>query len=244
MAAYLLNWQGGNMCAMGAIRCTRQKRAGITTGTLPRLKLIHGRGRGLTWGDRFDGDGMLHGVYFPRDRDQSDAAPRYTNRHLATPLLDLTLLLLRSPIPSIALLISPLSSLPQILSAILQAFTIALRARMGVLSVANTSVIWWGRGLGSEAEDEKAIEDDVLGAEEEGDGRLLATCESGPPLEVRVPGLETVGWDRLDDGTGETLDKRRGTWEWFKRWGLSRVQEVRPPGGRTMKHDEAADRGW
>lgn len=175
---------------------------------------------------------MLHGVYFPVDADDS---PRYTNRHLATPLLDLTLLLLRSPIPSIALLISPLSSLPQILSAILQAFTIALRARMGVLSVANTSVIWWGRGLGIEAEEERELDDDPLlevegtkaGVAAGGDGRLLATCESGPPLEVRVPGLETVGWDRLKDEGGETLDRRRGPWEWFKRWGLSRVQEVR-----------------
>lgn len=169
---------------------------------------------------------MLHGVHFPED-DQE--LPRYTNRHLATPLLDLTLLLLRSPIPSIALLISPLSSLPKIFSAIIQAFTIALRARMGVLSVANTSVIWWGRGLGAEAEDEREIEEEISGIKETGgDGRLLATCESGPPLEVRVPGLETVGWDRLDDENGESLDMRRGKWEWFKRWGLSRVQEVRP----------------
>lgn len=181
---------------------------------------------------RFDGDGMLHGVYFSEHDPQH---PRYTNRHLATPLLDLTLLLLRSPIPSIALLISPLSSLPKIISAIIQAFMIALRARMGVLSVANTSVIWWGRGLGSEGEEERELEeDDMLEVEgmqrsnAQGDGRLLATCESGPPLEVRVPGLETVGWDRLDDGQGETLDKRRGKWEWFKRWGLSRVQEVCP----------------
>jgi hypothetical protein len=98
---------------------------------------------------------------------------------------------------------------------------------MGVLSVANTSVIWWGRGLGFEAVEEKEIEDDILGDEGDGgDGRLLATCESGPPLEVRVPGLETVRWDRLEDGSGEDLGKRRGTWEWFKRWGLSRVQEV------------------
>lgn len=98
---------------------------------------------------------------------------------------------------------------------------------MGVLSVANTSVIWWGRGIGFEAEDEREIEEELSGIEEVGgDGRLLATCESGPPLEVRVPGLETVGWDRLDDSSGESLDKRRGKWEWFKRWGLSRVQEV------------------
>jgi hypothetical protein len=181
---------------------------------------------------------MLHGVYFPDTSNESSSynhagpsrpSPRraiYTNRHLATPLLDLTLLLLRSPIPSIALLISPLSSLHRIVVAIIQAFTIAIRARLGVLSVANTSVIWWATGLGTEAEEEKGIDDSLGPSEEWGDGRLLATCESGPPLEVRVPGLETVRWDRLDDGSGESLGNRRGKWEWFKRWGLSRVQEV------------------
>jgi hypothetical protein len=161
---------------------------------------------------RFDGDGMLHGVLFPTSPSKP---PLYTNRHLATPLLTMTLLLLRSPIPSIALLISPLSSLHRIVVAILQAFVIAVRARIGVLSVANTSVVWWGRGLGLEA----ALEDEIL------DNRLLATCESGPPLEVRLPELETIAWDRLDDGN-EHLDSRRGKWQWWKRFGLSRVQEV------------------
>ena len=166
---------------------------------------------------------MLHGVHFP---PEAPGTARYTNRHLATPLLDLTLLLLRSPIPSIALLISPLSSLHRIISAIIQAFTIAIRARLGVLSVANTSVIWWATGLGTEAEEEKEIDDQLGLNDVQGDGRLLATCESGPPLEVRVPGLETVRWDRFEDGNGESLGNRRGKWEWFKRWGLSRVQEV------------------
>jgi hypothetical protein len=179
---------------------------------------------------------MLHGVHFPDPSTLTHAGPSrtqtrraiYTNRHLATPLLDLTLLLLRSPIPSIALLISPLSSLHRIVSAIIQAFTIAIRARLGVLSVANTSVIWWATGLGTEAEEEKGIDDSLGESEDLVDGRLLATCESGPPLEVRVPGLETVRWDRLDDVSGESLGNRRGKWEWFKRWGLSRVQEVGP----------------
>ncbi|WWC61119.1 uncharacterized protein I303_103697 [Kwoniella dejecticola CBS 10117] len=164
--------------------------------------------------DEFDGDGMLHGVYFAK------AGPLYTNRHLATPLLSMTLLLLRSPLPSIALLISPLSSLHRIVTAIIQAFLIAVRARMGVLSVANTSVVWWGRGLGEKDEEEEV--EDILKSP---DQRLLATCESGPPLEVRLPELQTVGWDRLDEH-GETLSNRRGRWEWWKRFGLSRVQEM------------------
>ncbi|WVF72160.1 hypothetical protein IAT40_006972 [Kwoniella sp. CBS 6097] len=184
------------------------------------------QGRHYHW---FDGDGMLHGVFFPAEKG---AQPLYTNRHLATPLLTMTLLLLRSPIPSIALLISPLSSLHRILMAIVQSFFIAVRARMGVLSVANTSVIWWGHGLGTEAAEEDEVEG-CLDEEDEDDvavelrsQRLLATCESGPPLEVRVPELQTVDWDRLrDERSGEDLGQRRGNWEWWKRLGLSRVQE-------------------
>ena len=206
--------------------------------------------------DRFDGDGMLHGVLFPTSPDQP---PLYTNRHLATPLLTLTLLLLRSPIPSIALLISPLSSLHRIVAAIMQAFFLLLRARMGVLSVANTSVVWWGKGLGKEAAAEQERERERQRGDKEKengqsptrpplgrrrttnrlssrhvtryepDQRLLATCESGPPLEVRVPELETIGWDRLPDRDGEHLGMRRGRWEWFKRFGLARVQEVSHP---------------
>jgi hypothetical protein len=173
---------------------------------------------------------MLHGVLFP---NHPNDPPSYT----------------------IALLISPLSSLHRIVIAIVQAFFIAVRARLGVLSVANTSVVWWGQGMGSEAEEEALVESSMGGAisqnpmESSGHGgdaprrpgmrrvesvlreyrrdhRLLATCESGPPLEVRVPELQTVNWDRLGDGTGETLGTRRGKWAWFKRFGLSRVQEV------------------
>lgn len=210
---------------------------------------------------------MLHGVLFPLRHDEP---PLYTNRHLATPLLTLTLLFLRSPIPSIALLISPLSSLHRIVMAIVQSFFLLLRARMGVLSVANTSVIWWGQGLGSEAREEDAVRMQLDGGgdkEEEAedvaaataaprpgglkrskstyrayrrDHRLLATCESGPPLEVRVPELETVSWDRLADSTGEDLGRRRGRWEWWRKFGLSRVQEVSGPTQSAWKPADLA----
>ena len=171
----------------------------------------------IDWRSRFDGDGMLHGVYFP---DDPSSPPLYTNRHLVTPLLTVSLLLFRSPIPSIALLISPLSSILRIFVAILQAAVLALRARLGVLSVANTNVIWWGKGLGKIGTPQAAADRPL-------DQRLLATCESGPPLEVCVPELETIGWDRLSDpSTGEDLSSRRGKASWFRKWRLSSIQEV------------------
>jgi hypothetical protein len=181
---------------------------------------------------RFDGDGMLHGVFFPEDGDPS--SPLYTNRHLATPILSLSLLLMHSPLPSISLLISPLSSLHRIVTAIMHTFLLALEARVGTLSVANTNVIWWGSNLGSEAIEErnidhKAGQDGVPSPSDEKDGRLLALCESGPPLQVRVPELETVGWDRLKDkSTDRDLRDQRTGWGW-KRWGLGRIQEVSLP---------------
>lgn len=190
------------------------------------LQFVAGEGAALISSIRFDGDGMLHGVFFPEEGDPSP--PLYTNRHLATPILSLSLLLMHSPLPSISLLISPLSSLHRIITAILHTFLLALEARVGTLSVANTNVMWWGSNLGSDvAETSQAGETKNDRKSEEGkDNRLLALCESGPPLEVRVPGLETVGWDRLKDkNTDWDLRDRRRGWGW-KRWGLGRIQEV------------------
>lgn len=220
-------------------------------------KTIKVQGRHYHW---FDGDGMLHGVYFPSasvetPHNTPPPAPRFTNRHLSTPILSLTLLLLRSPLPSIALLISPLSSLHRILAAIFQTVLLAFQASVGTLSVANTNVIWWGRGLGEEAKQErkqrlgeKAQDDGQTSKVEtlptshdrdttsavntvtKGDHRLLALCESGPPLEVRLPALETVGWDKLQDslthsGLDDGPDGQQAPWYSWRKWGLARLQE-------------------
>lgn len=115
---------------------------------------------------------------------------------------------------------------------------LAVQARVGTLSVANTNVLWWGSGLGIENdevakggasleknEEIRSTSDTITSGEQ--DGRLLALCESGPPLEVQIPELQTVGWDRLKDKkTGQDLRDARKGWGW-RRWGLGRIQEVR-----------------
>lgn len=105
-------------------------------------------------------------------------------------------------------------------------FLLAFEAGVGTLSVVNTNVVWWGSGLGSEAEDKPnaAGEENSEGVIKK-TGRLLGLCESGPPMEIRVPELETVDWDRLDDGQGESLRENYGKWD-PRGWKLARLQEV------------------
>jgi carotenoid cleavage dioxygenase-like enzyme len=183
---------------------------------------------------RFDGDGMLHGVYFPKPASEGSDPnpPQYTNRHVSTPILSLSLMLLRAPLPSISLLISPLTSLHRILGAIITTFLMAFEAGVGTLSVVNTNVLWWGAGLGSEAAEEERMNNENKGTQgsnaQRGSGktgRLLGLCESGPPMEVRVPELQTVGWDRLEDDQGEQLSETYGKWD-PRGWRLARIQEV------------------
>jgi len=132
-------------------------------------------GRDAHW---FDGDGMLSGVAFRRQKDGS-IQPEFVNQYILTDayLSTLTTPSLRLPIlPSIATLVNPASSLLlivlRILRTILLVFLSNLPGSQQVIkkiSVANTGVLYH-------------------------DGRALATCESGPPIRVSLPGLETVGW--------------------------------------------------
>jgi carotenoid cleavage dioxygenase-like enzyme len=132
-------------------------------------------GRDAHW---FDGDGMLSGVAFRRMGDGS-LQPEFVNQYLLTDayLSTVTTPQLRLPIlPSIATLVNPASTLLLIIMRILRtAFLVTLSNLPGSqqvikkISVANTGILYH-------------------------DGRALATCESGPPLRVSLPGLETVGW--------------------------------------------------
>lgn len=146
-------------------------------------------GREAHW---FDGDGMLSGVWF--DRSSSDSGSpvvKFVNQFILT---DVYLSAvgdnnLRTPIlPSISTLVNPASSLFFILWRIIRTiFLVVLSYLPGSahtikrISVANTSVLYH-------------------------DGRALATCESGPPIRVTLPELETVGWfdGRKAEGEDDT----------------------------------------
>lgn len=143
-------------------------------------------GREAHW---FDGDGMLSGVWFSRSpTDPTQPAVRFVNQFILTDVY-LTAVenpALRTPIlPSIATLVNPASSLFWILWRILRTVLVVLWTHLSGsasaikrISVANTSVLYH-------------------------DGRALATCESGPPMRIQLPGLETVGWFNGSSAEGE-----------------------------------------
>ena len=131
-------------------------------------------GRDAHW---FDGDGMLSGVAF--QRTESGVQPAFVNQYILTDvyLSSISSKFLRRPIlPSIATLVNPLSSFLTIILAIVRSICLVFLSRLpGSLqvikriSVSNTGMLFH-------------------------DGRALATCESGPPMRITLPGLETVGW--------------------------------------------------
>lgn len=132
-------------------------------------------GRDAHW---FDGDGMLSGVSF-RKLDDSTIQPEFANQYILTDvfLASKSSPYLKTPIlPSIATLINPVTTLLWLLARIFRAFLLVLlshlpgsRQCIRKISVANASLLYH-------------------------DGRALATCESGPPMRVALPGLETIGW--------------------------------------------------
>ncbi|EKG11671.1 Carotenoid oxygenase [Macrophomina phaseolina MS6] len=141
-------------------------------------------GRDAHW---FDGDGMLAGVLFNRAED-GQVRPEFVAQFVLTDLLlsSLSNRSLRHPIlPSIATLVNPLSSLFTIILRIMRTvFLVVLshlpgsRQAIKKISVANTGIYYH-------------------------DGRALATCESGPPIRVSLPSLETIGWFNGSMAEGE-----------------------------------------
>jgi carotenoid cleavage dioxygenase-like enzyme len=140
-------------------------------------------GRDAHW---FDGDGMLSGVAFRRT--QHGVQPEFVNQFILTDiyLSSVSSSFLRSPIlPSVATLANPLSTFYTILLRIFRTILLVVLSHLPgssqsvkKISVANTGILYH-------------------------DGRALATCESGPPMRVALPGLETVGWYNGKKAEGE-----------------------------------------
>ncbi len=166
-------------------------------------------GRDAHW---FDGDGMLSGVAFRRAVD-GRIQPEFVNQYILTDtyISTLTTPSLRLPIlPSIATLVNPASSLFTIILRIFRTIFLVLLSRLPgsqyaikKISVANTGILYH-------------------------DGRALATCESGPPMRVALPGLETVGWYDGEKTEGELVTEdssgerfgggTKGLVGWMKEW--------------------------
>ena len=145
-------------------------------------------GRDAHW---FDGDGMLSGVAFLRT-DSGSIRPAFVNQYILTDtyLSSVSTPSLRLPIlPSIATLVNPASSFLTIILRIFRTIFLVILSNLPgsqqaikKISVANTGILYH-------------------------DGRALATCESGPPMRVSLPGLETIGWFDGHTAEGELIQE-------------------------------------
>ena len=142
-------------------------------------------GRDYHW---FDGDGMLAGVLFHRKTAEGDIEPQFVNQHILT---DLYLAGVSSPsiqshiVPSIATLVNPATTFLRTCLVVMRTLFIVLLSHLpgsafGIkrISVTNTGLFYH-------------------------DGRALATCESGPPIRIQLPEMETVGWYNGESAEGE-----------------------------------------
>lgn len=147
-------------------------------------------GRDAHW---FDGDGMLSGVLFKRN-GKDGITPEFVNQYILTDvyLQSRSSPNLKTPIlPSIATLINPLNSIWMICLAVFRTLALVFLSHLPgsvqsikKISVANTSIFWH-------------------------DGRALATCESGPPIRIQLPDLQTVGWFNGRRAQGEIEEDSR-----------------------------------
>lgn len=145
-------------------------------------------GRDAHW---FDGDGMLSGVSFQKDQQTGAMSPEFVNQFILTDLYlsAISSERLRVPIlPSIATLVNPLARMIYVTLRIMRTIFLVIlshlpgsKQKIKKISVANTSVVYH-------------------------DGRAMALCESGPPMRIQLPGLETVGWYNGSSAEGEPKD--------------------------------------
>ena len=133
---------------------------------------------------------MLSGVFFEQEGEKGNIRPAFVNQYILTDVYNSskTLSSLETPIlPSIATLVNPMSSLASIILRILRTIALVILSHLPgsqqaikKISVANTSILYH-------------------------DGRALATCESGPPMRIKLPGLETIGWFNGKASEGEGI---------------------------------------
>lgn len=163
---------------------------------------------------------MLTGVLFQRtsEGDRAGVQPHFVNQYVLT---DVYLAAqesstpLKHPIPpSIAVLINPLATVLLITWHILRTAILVFLSHLPGsgfaikrISVANTAILYH-------------------------DGRALVTCESGPPMRVMLPGLETAGWFDGRKAEGEAVDVNmdleepiggEGLMSFFKEWTTAHV---------------------
>jgi carotenoid cleavage dioxygenase-like enzyme len=155
----------------------------------------------------FDGDGMLTGVLFQADGKEG-IRPHFINRYILTDVLLSTSQASRKPfLPSISTFASELSifSFFTLIGEIIRTFILAMlsflpfqsRPSVKRISAANTS-IWWH------------------------DGQAFAGCESGPPIRILLPGLETAAW-----WTGEEDDRSEETKGGWSKGGIGPIKMLK-----------------
>lgn len=115
--------------------------------------------------------------------------PNFVNQYILTNIYLLSLenpSLLTPILPSISALVNPMTTLINIIPRILRTMLLAILSHLPGsvyaikrISVTKTGIIYH-------------------------DGRALATCESGPPMRIQLPGLETIGWYDGNKAEGET----------------------------------------
>ena len=171
-------------------------------------------GRDAHW---FDGDGMLSGVSFRRTGEKGLIQPEFVNQYILTDVYNSskTSSSLRTPIlPSIATLVNPMSSLVTIILRILRTITLVVLSHLPgsqqaikKISVANTSILYH-------------------------DGRALATCESGPPMRIALPSLDTIGWFNGKVSEGEAVRDvspgfgGKGPFSFMREWTTAHVRSA------------------
>ena len=146
----------------------------------------------------FDGNGMLAGVFFPEPSSQP-IQPQFINRSILTDVYRLTTDRLQTPIiPSIATLVDPSTTLWTLFLGVTRAFLFyALTWIPGLYHRSAASCFNdAGDNIDEKEQDRyKATRLSVANATIwYHDGKILTGCESGPPMRVLLPGLETLDW--------------------------------------------------